>query len=39
LAKTQLLSLDPYTRRRINPGANYTADVSVGQVMQGSGVA
>jgi NADPH-dependent curcumin reductase CurA len=36
---TQWLSLDPYTRGRINPVANYTAGVSVGQVMQGDSVA
>ncbi|HEV7416355.1 MAG TPA: NADP-dependent oxidoreductase, partial [Tianweitania sediminis] len=38
LVKTHWLSLDPYMRGRINPGANYTAGVSLGQVMQGGGV-
>jgi NADPH-dependent curcumin reductase CurA len=39
LAKTQWLLLDPYTRSRIIPGANHTADVSVGLVMQCGDVA
>jgi NADPH-dependent curcumin reductase CurA len=39
LVRTQWLSLDPYMRGRINPGANYTAGVGVGGVMQGGGVA
>lgn len=38
LLQTQWLSLDPYMRGRINPGANYTAGVKVGGVMQGGGV-
>ncbi|WP_353472228.1 NADP-dependent oxidoreductase [Salipiger sp. H15] len=38
LVKTQWLSLDPYMRGRISPGANYTAGVAPGGVMQGGGV-
>ncbi len=38
LVKTQWLSLDPYMRGRIAPGANYTAGVAPGGLMQGGGV-
>lgn len=38
LVRTLWLSLDPYMRGRIAPGANYTAGVSPGGVMQGGGV-
>ncbi|MCA0943050.1 NADP-dependent oxidoreductase [Salipiger pacificus] len=38
LVKTRWLSLDPYMRGRIAPGANYTAGVAPGDVMQGGGV-
>lgn len=38
LVKTQWLSLDPYMRGRISPGANYAAGVAPGGVMQGGGV-
>jgi NADPH-dependent curcumin reductase CurA len=38
LVRTEWLSLDPYMRGRIAPGANYTAGVRPGEVMQGGGV-
>lgn len=38
LVKTEWLSLDPYMRGRIAPGANYAAGVGPGEVMQGGGV-
>lgn len=38
LVRTQWLSLDPYMRGRIAPGANYAAGVAPGGVMQGGGV-
>lgn len=38
LVRTQWLSMDPYMRGRISPGANYTKGVGVGEVMQGGGV-
>jgi NADPH-dependent curcumin reductase CurA len=38
LVRTLWLSLDPYMRGRIAPGANYTAGVAPGGVMQGGGV-
>lgn len=36
--RTRWLSLDPYMRGRIAPGANYTQGVRPGEVMQGGGV-
>jgi NADPH-dependent curcumin reductase CurA len=39
LVRVRWLSLDPYMRSRIAPGANYTAGVRPGEVMQGGGVA
>jgi NADPH-dependent curcumin reductase CurA len=39
LVRTLWLSVDPYMRGRIAPGANYTAGVRPGEVMQGGGVA
>ncbi|WP_242511952.1 NADP-dependent oxidoreductase [Rhodobaculum claviforme] len=39
LVRTRWLSLDPYMRGRIAPGANYAAGVAPGEVMQGGGVA
>lgn len=38
LVRTQWLSMDPYMRGRISPGANYTKGVGVGELMQGGGV-
>ena len=38
LVRTHWLSVDPYMRGRIAPGANYAAGVGVGEVMQGGGV-
>lgn len=38
LVKTRFLSVDPYMRGRINPGANYTKGVGIGDLMQGGGV-
>lgn len=38
LVRTRWLSLDPYMRGRIAPGANYAAGVRPGEVMQGGGV-
>lgn len=36
--RTRWLSLDPYMRGRIAPGANYAAGVALGDVMHGGGV-
>jgi NADPH-dependent curcumin reductase CurA len=38
LVKAKWLSVDPYMRGRMNPGANYTKGVGLGEVMQGGGV-
>jgi NADPH-dependent curcumin reductase CurA len=38
VVRTRWLSLDPYMRGRIAPGANYAAGVKPGEVMQGGGV-
>lgn len=38
LIRTKWLSMDPYMRGRISPGANYTAGVEPGGVMHGGGV-
>ena len=38
LVRLRWLSMDPYMRGRIAPGANYAAGVQPGQVMQGGGV-
>ena len=38
LVKLRWLSMDPYMRGRIAPGANYAAGVKPGEVMQGGGV-
>jgi len=38
LVRLRWLSLDPYMRGRIAPGANYAAGVAPGEVMQGGGV-
>lgn len=38
LVRLRWLSLDPYMRGRIAPGANYAAGVRPGEVMQGGGV-
>jgi NADPH-dependent curcumin reductase CurA len=38
LLRTIYLSLDPYMRGRMNAGPSYAAPVSVGDVMEGSGV-
>lgn len=38
VVRVRWLSLDPYMRGRIAPGANYTAGVRPGEVMQGGGV-
>lgn len=38
LVRTLWLSMDPYMRGRITPGANYTAGVRPGEVMHGGGV-
>lgn len=38
LVKMRWLSMDPYMRGRISPGANYAAGVAPGEVMQGGGV-
>jgi NADPH-dependent curcumin reductase CurA len=38
LVKAKWLSVDPYMRGRMSPGANYTKGVSLGEVMQGGGV-
>lgn len=38
LVRVEWLSLDPYMRGRIAPGANYAAGVRPGEVMQGGGV-
>src|SRR5579871_6220602 len=38
LVKAKWLSVDPYMRGRMSPGANYTKGVGLGEVMQGGGV-
>jgi NADPH-dependent curcumin reductase CurA len=38
LVKAKWLSVDPYMRGRMSPGANYAKGVSLGEVMQGGGV-
>ena len=38
LVKARWLSVDPYMRGRMSPGANYTKGVGLGEVMQGGGV-
>ncbi len=38
LVRLRWLSMDPYMRGRIAPGANYAAGVAPGEVMQGGGV-
>lgn len=38
LVRTRFLSVDPYMRGRIAPGANYTQGVGLGEVMTGGGV-
>jgi NADPH-dependent curcumin reductase CurA len=38
LVKANWLSVDPYMRGRMSPGANYTKGVGLGEVMQGGGV-
>lgn len=38
LVRTRWLSVDPYMRGRINPGANYASGVGIGELMQGGGV-
>lgn len=38
LVRTRWLSVDPYMRGRIAPGANYAAGVGLGELMQGGGV-
>jgi NADPH-dependent curcumin reductase len=38
LVKAKWLSVDPYMRGRMNPAANYTKGVAIGEVMQGGGV-
>ncbi|MGH1369508.1 MAG: NADP-dependent oxidoreductase [Maritimibacter sp.] len=38
VVRTKWLSLDPYMRGRISPGANYTAGVQPGGVMHGGGI-
>jgi NADPH-dependent curcumin reductase CurA len=38
LVKARFLSVDPYMRGRISPGANYAKSVALGEVMRGGGV-